>query len=165
MFVVDARLHARARRPRAGRRELSPAAISIVDQFGNVVDTPQSATVVRTASGSVPSSSITQSANTGSLLVDLVAPVSIGSYHYTVSSGPLQPVSFDVTVEAGPAVAVTIDALTPDGNQTLLAKNQPFDVTLTTRDSLGNPAKYSGNSHSDNHRWYGISLGTLTAPG
>jgi hypothetical protein len=140
------------------------AAVSIVDQFGNVVDTPQTVTVVRAASGSVPSSSVTQSASTGSLLVDLVAPVSVGSYHYTVSSGSLPPASFDVTVEAGPAVAVTIDALIPEGNQTLLAKDQPFDVALTTRDSFGNPARYSGTVSLTTTGGTGSSLGTLNAP-
>ncbi|HEX5016935.1 MAG TPA: hypothetical protein VFX15_05060 [Actinomycetes bacterium] len=139
------------------------AAVSINDRFDNVVDTPQSVTVTRSATPSEPAATITKSATNGNVEVVLGAPGSLGSYHYVVTSGSLTPVAFDVTVEAGAAVAVTIDAVTPQTGA-VLAKDQPFDVTLTTRDAFGNPTPFTGTVTLSTSGGVGPALGTLTAP-
>ena len=139
------------------------AGVSVVDRFDNVVDTPQTVSVSRTATASEPAATITTTGADGDVEVLLGAPGTPGSYHYVVTSGSLSPVSFDVTVEAGVAVVVTIDAVTPQ-NGGVLAKNQPFDVTLTARDAFGNPAQYTGSVTLSTTGGIGPALGSLTAP-
>ena len=139
------------------------AGVSILDRFGNLVDTPQSVTVTRAATDSEPAASVTTGSLDGTVEVVLSAPTSIGTYHYTVTSGSLAPVTFDATVEAGPAVALTIDAVTPQGDVGVLAKDQPFNVTLTARDAFGNPAKFSGDVTLASSGGIGPALGTLAA--
>ena len=139
------------------------ASVRVVDQFDNTVDTSQSVTVTRSATPSEPGATITASGSDGDFEVLLGSPGTPGTYHYVVTSGSLAPVSFDITVEAGVAVAVTIDAVAPQ-NSGVLAKNQPFDVTLTTRDAFGNPAPYTGSVSLSTSGGVGPALGSLSAP-
>jgi hypothetical protein len=138
--------------------------VLVRDRFGNVVDTPQSVTVTRAATTSVPSQSVTQASADGNVSVDLTAPTVTGDYRYTVSSGTVPPVSFGVTVTAGDPVALTIDAVTPAGGLTLLAKDQPFSVTVTARDAFGNPAAFTGTVSLSSSGGTGSGAGSLTAP-
>ena len=80
-----------------------------------------------------------------------------------MTSGSLPPTSFDLRVEAGAAVALTIDAVTPHDGQVLLAKNEPFDVTVTARDAFGNPTGFTGTATLQASGGIGPALGSLTA--
>jgi hypothetical protein len=130
--------------------------VTVTDAYDNPVD-PQVGVDLAVDGATVAS----QTTVGGSTSFSVPAPTSAGTHSLTVSSSGLtQTQSF--TVAAGPPVALTIDSVTDEGGVGVLTKNAPFDVTVTARDTYGNPSPYTGTVALATSGGTGNGLGTVT---
>lgn len=129
--------------------------VTVTDAYDNPVD-PQ----VQVGLAVDGTDAASQTTVGGSTSFSVPAPTAAGTHSFTVTSSGLSSTSY-FTVAAGPPVALTIDGVTDEGGFGVLAKNAPFDVTVTARDAYGNPSAYTGTVTLSTSGGTGSSLGTL----
>jgi len=124
------------------------ALIEVQDQYANDVDSVQP--VIVKLGGHTEVTTDTNAG--GTALVGLTAPTvaALGAtpaqdgtgYTYTASSHSLMH-DFGVNVVPGPPEKLTVDTVTDPANPGFLARNSPFNVTVSARDHYGNQTRFS----------------------